>query len=206
MFFAFVHCLPPNNHAVLLLQKWEVSTTNIRSLIECCAATLHHQGLIGDASRLAVSNISGHSSDIVRKHYLKLDREADIHLSRHVLSSGSPSPPADYNSSHPFQWPTRSSITAIQWGEDHPEADRTNPRRVSWSAAELDYIEHWCIAHLARGVTEDRIASRCLQAIKQDPSAHRIFHPNHTLNSGKLRNGYEAYRRRAVTEKNSIGM
>lgn len=92
-------------------------------------------------------------------------------------------------------------MTAIQWGQDHPEADRSNPRRVSWSPAELDYIQHWCIAHLAKGVTEDRIASRCLQAIKQDPSAHRIFHANHTLNSGKLRNGYEAYRRRADAEK-----
>lgn len=34
---------------------------------------------------------------------------------------------------------------------------------------------------------------RCLEAIIEDPGAHPIFHEIHTLDSGRLRHGYERY-------------
>ena len=89
-------------------------------------------------------------------------------------------------------WPKMSTCTPPRWGIDHPEYGRENPKRVTWTAEETAYIGAWIDSQPAE-MSRERLATRCLAAIRKDPSAQRIFHEHHILGSERLRNGIEAY-------------
>ena len=68
-----------------------------------------------------------------------------------------------------------------------------------WSEPELVYIARWYT-----NAVEDipgncnNMASRCLSAIRADPSARPIFHQLHVVDSARLRNGIERFQKLAA--------
>lgn len=77
----------------------------------------------------------------------------------------------------------------IIWGQDHPECN-SSKTRITWSDEENQYIRNWWMTNGLQSSTN--IASKLLAHIKRDPAAHRIFHPNHTLDSARMRHGLRA--------------
>jgi hypothetical protein len=78
------------------------------------------------------------------------------------------------------------SPTQERWGEDHPEFNSPKSR-IAWSDEENKYIREWWIKSGSNCVSN--VASKLLAHINKDENAHRIFHPNHTLDSGRIRHG-----------------
>lgn len=91
----------------------------------------------------------------------------------------------------PAQWPKTGSYVTHSWGIHHPEYERVNPKRVTWTAEEMAYIRAWIDSQPVE-VSRERLATRCLAAIQKDPVARAIFHEHHVLGSGRLRNGIDA--------------
>ena len=71
------------------------------------------------------------------------------------------------------------------------------PKRVKWSEAEINFVGTWCEKALRdnpRNTTN--LVARCLHYIRSDKTISAIFHPNHVLNSGRLKHGLDAYNER----------
>jgi hypothetical protein len=88
---------------------------------------------------------------------------------------------------HQLQSPSKSHWKAgITWGEDHPQF--SSPKtKIGWSDAENEYITNWWVINCS--TSTKNAAAKLLAHIKTDTAAHRIFHANHTLDSGRIRHG-----------------
>jgi hypothetical protein len=91
---------------------------------------------------------------------------------------------------------TNASTSNIHCSQDAVDKmPSPNPMRVKWTEQEIDYVGKWCTKTLRDNPSNsNNIVARCLTHIRNEPAAHRLFHPNHILNSGRLKHGYEAYR------------
>jgi hypothetical protein len=86
-----------------------------------------------------------------------------------------------------MQSPSQGECNAnIAWGQDHPEYNSPKTR-ISWSDEENNYIRHWWKTIGSKCSTN--VASKLLAHIKSDNFAIKIFHPNHTLDSARIRHG-----------------
>ena len=84
----------------------------------------------------------------------------------------------------------------IKWGSNHPHGD-SNGYRIPWSDAEKDYIgEVVEEMRRLRGVIPVNICQIIKDRIFNDRQAHAIFHAHHSLDSARIRAGYEAYIKR----------
>ena len=192
-----------------------ITTTNIRKLTETEADAMYDNGQISAVARKAVSNINGHSDQTVKNYYVKKKRRQDAEDGQemyNVLSMNNPlssddwftesdcneheewnHPPSNMclSDDHQLQSPTPNkrhlqSPTQERWGEDHPEFNSPKTR-IPWSEDENNYIRDWWITTGSNCVSN--VASKLLAHITKDENAHRIFHPNHTLDSGRIRHG-----------------
>jgi hypothetical protein len=84
-------------------------------------------------------------------------------------------------------------VVKVDYGVDHPQYGKVDARRVKWSDAEI----HCLLRLLER--TDIKNSSKpfvlCLQAIKSDPNAQRIFHEHHLISHQRLRVGHQMYLR-----------
>ena len=81
--------------------------------------------------------------------------------------------------------------STIEWGRDHPDFDRNEVgQRAVWSDDEVVYIARFINQYKGKG----NIVARCLVKIHEDPIAHPIFHAFHTLDSSRLRSGFDRYK------------
>jgi hypothetical protein len=74
-------------------------------------------------------------------------------------------------------------------------------KRVKWTDAEVAFVGTWCEKTLRdnpRNATN--IVARCLHYIKSDSRISAIFHPNHILNSGRLKHALDTYNDRCRVE------
>ena len=91
---------------------------------------------------------------------------------------------------------TRDARVVANWGTEHPDYKAMNAKtgkpakRATWTEAECDWIRDWCSRKREVNPDVNNIVSKCLQAIKKDPEAIKIFHEIHTLDVGRLRTGY----------------
>ena len=98
-------------------------------------------------------------------------------------------------------WPRRDTCVVIPWGTNHPDYDKVNARtnkpltRAEWSAAELDYIGRWYHEFRGENPELNRVCSIFLTHIKNDPFAIPIFHAIHTLDTKRIRYGFDAARK-----------
>jgi hypothetical protein len=76
--------------------------------------------------------------------------------------------------------------TNIDWGQEHPEFNSTKTR-ICWSDEENKYIRDWWKSIGSK--CGSNVASKLLTHIKNDEYAIKIFHPNHTLDSARIRHG-----------------
>ncbi len=176
--------------------------------METVAEKLLQTGLITTESRRAVEHVNGHSSAVVQNYYLHHDRTRDVHNARKVFDCVSDAAvpveeddwmleplPIELDGTSACAgiaatWTTEDVNTHISWGRDHPEFTRDKPNRVSWSAAEVQYIKEW-MAKSPPG-SRNKLATRCWDAVIRDTNAHTIFHAHHMLNAGRFQNGIAA--------------
>ena len=70
-----------------LQSSYHITTNTLRGLVETHATGLLRSGKISDNVRGSITAINGHSSQIVREHYLFEDRSSDVMNSRAMFSS-----------------------------------------------------------------------------------------------------------------------
>ncbi len=173
-----------------------ITTTNIRKLTETEADVMCDKGQITPVARKAVSNVNGHSDTTVKNYYIKKRRRQDAQDSQQMfavldmenpLSNDNWFAADDVYENSQFNYIKDStSASNIAWGQDHPEYN-SGKTRISWSDAENEYIRHWWKTIGFKCSTN--IASKLLAHIKNDNFAIQIFHPNHTLDSARIRHG-----------------
>lgn len=83
-------------------------------------------------------------------------------------------------------------LAATDWGRDHPDYETTKAK-AAWTKEEKEYVGMWCTEFLSRHPGASSVVAKCLHHMKTDPVAIRIFHKYHTLNSARLRHGYESF-------------
>lgn len=152
-------------------------------------------GEITPVQRHAVSNINGHSGKTTQDYYVLQERHKDVQNGITMFDQLVSTDLASiWDDSVQFENYPVPDITSKQWGTDHPSYDssNSNPRRVIWSSAEINYIKNWMQKEFNREPKETRV-KRCLQHIKSDDGATAVFHLNHILNSGKLRCGFDNF-------------
>ncbi len=170
-----------------------VTTNGIRKLMEIQAEKAKREGIITETEREAIRNVNGHSPAVCKDFYLKMDRNADSAHARNCLGTIYASIGETYNANalNPMEsWEISDELAYAPWGTKHPSFEKQTPKnmRVPWSDAEIRYIENWIKKEKILG--GNRVA-KCLRAIKADENAIPIFHANHTLNSGRLRTGFD---------------
>ena len=137
-----------------------------------------------------MGNVSGHSSAVVKNHYLMGNRNEDVGVVASLLA-----PAVAITDSIPI--PTRSpsarqtTFKHIVYGEEHPHYLDVRPQKVPWSDDELAYIVDWKSRNILTPADSEGAKKRCLAAVRADPDAHKIFHANHVLSADRFRNGYE---------------
>lgn len=102
--------------------------------------------------------------------------------------------------SSPSAW-SRRNVAPIPWGAAHPCYMKINVKtgklvtRAEWSNDELDYIAKWYKEFQHENPDLGRTCSLFLSHIKKDKCAIPIFHEIHTLDSKRIRYGFDAARK-----------
>jgi hypothetical protein len=94
-------------------------------------------------------------------------------------------------------WATRDHFSPLGWGTLHPDLNRMTASgrpamRARWTDEEVEWINGWVRQHCTV-FTKNRV-SLCLKDIQRDPAAIAIFHPNHTLDTCRLKEGFDKLR------------
>ena len=145
-----------------------------------------------------------------------MDRTTDVHRARKAMDSvmplalplrnmfESPSSPENESTSFlqpPDSWASHSHdvLRVADWGTKHPDYQKitvkgqTVMKRATWTDEEIEYIAKYCLQKVETNPeAKATIVASCLEHIQRDPEALPIFHPNHVLDSSRLRNGYRS--------------
>ena len=145
---------------------------------------------------------TGHClSTTVKDYYLLQDRVADFKkATSSFLKVASPEAERDYDQSNAEEesMDDTTAITMMEpsanWGSAHPYGMKTDVFKVTWSPAEIKYIGKTAEEIKSQqGNSPKRLCAQILRRIVEDPSAKKIFHIHHVLDSTRIRSGYEAY-------------
>lgn len=107
-------------------------------------------------------------------------------------SSRTPPMPMSPPPALPVTWQQRPAVVAIDFGTAHPDYQNTSVK-ARWTDEEKDYIGQWCARKLNENPLTFNVVAKCRKHILNDPDAWPIFHANHVLDSGRLRNGYRTW-------------
>jgi hypothetical protein len=192
-----------------------ITTTTIRSLLETEMSTLYDNGMITTEERNAIMKLNGHSSAVTEDFYIRRDRAADVtHAVNAFKCITSPKQGVklkfsescvehdEIHDSMGFEsWSYTSDFDARlgatlksnQIEESIPIAQ--SPHRVKWTKDEIIFVGEWCAKTLLENpINHNNIVARCLEHIRNNQDALQIFHPNHILNSGRLKHALECYK------------
>jgi hypothetical protein len=197
-----------------------ITTTAIRSLVETTMDTLHMKGLITTEQRASVHSINGHSGAVAKDYYIHKVRGEDVQHAREAFQemfstvddddAEGPEPrstewaplplPLEANlmqspargPAAPRSWQERAAPVAIDFGSAHPDYKNTSVK-AHWTDEEKDYVGRWCARTLNENPLTSNVVAKCREYILRDPFAWPIFHANHVLDSGRLRNGYRSW-------------
>ena len=194
-----------------------LTATSLRSMVEMESHKMFHDGIISARELEAVAHSSGHSSRTVQDFYQLEDREADRRDSNAMFERLNREAPTScalesvralnneslrtntLNSTSPSTSIFQSNRT-IHWGSLHDTGEKLSDKptlRVLWSSGELNYIGAIVKEYTdRRGTVPRNICHIILQRIIADSNAHPIFHPHHTLDTSRIRNGYNSYIKR----------
>jgi hypothetical protein len=175
-----------------------ITTTSIRSLVGTQSKDLVDSGLISEAERTSVDNVSGHDSLTVDMYYLLGDRVKDVHNSRKMFRVMKnkfgfvEDTCTDDNLGVIGQWPEVARLEYIDWGTSHPDYNN-NKKRARWTFPELNYIQRWAERFIGPEQSRRNVVAMLLKYITVG-AGHReaqpIFHAIHVLDCTRLRHGY----------------
>lgn len=195
-----------------------VTTTAIRSLVETMTDEMYMKGKITKEGKESVQHINGHSSRITQDYYVRRDQANMVAQARDVFSTQAidahphlrdldfprtevlPRSPGhveevgwgQHQGCASAGWPRNDRLEAANWGTAHPDY-QSGGKKARWTAEEVEYIRRWCEHDNGGAMYSTNIAARCLAHIMRDSAALPIFHPNHVLDSARLRHGYRTY-------------
>ena len=182
-----------------------ITTNTIRSCTEVAAHDLQIDGVISSAERVAISNINGHSSSVVKDHYLKSNRTSDVRRASNVFakiadvvtevtdasaSSAQLSTELITKSSLPMKTQT---IATIPWGTLHPDFGKEQAK-YTWTNTEFMYVGKWVDEQKRLHPNGGSFVAKCLKHLQTNESMIPYFHPWHTKSSAKLQYGYDRYK------------
>ncbi len=201
----------------------KISSTTIRSIVETEAEGLLLAGQISAAERASVLNINGHKGttsfkfyqkrslveDVVagvsvHKKLLRLDEESlNKERAENSLEISPDRMLLDFtdNSNTPIAAQSQTSAYKVvsEVGVLHPFINEVRARRVTWTDIEVNTVGTWIVNYLRLHPDCNCVISKCLSYILGDETLYRNFHPNHVLDSTRLRYGWEKYK-----EENNI--
>jgi hypothetical protein len=76
----------------------------------------------------------------------------------------------------------------------HPSFNETHARRVKWTNTEVNIVGTWIVNYLKLYPDCNCVISKCLSYILSDTTVNPNFHPNHVMDSTRLRYGWEKYK------------
>lgn len=171
--------------------RLHITTTSIRSLVETTFDTLHLQGVISAQQRASVSNINGHTGEVVRDYYVRQTRGADVEHARDAfaqLLEATPDPDATHHlATGPLPSPLPLPLTVsplelvvcptparLPGSTDEPNwMVRARPQPIDFGTQHPDYSSKSVKAHW----TEDElnyIGNWCTAALTSNPSICNI--------------------------------
>lgn len=179
--------LDSNISAWFRKHSFNVTTNTVRSLSDTQAHELLQNGRISSAFEESMMEINGHSSQMSKDHYRRNSLKA------HVQNGN-----AIFNIIRTEPMPENSIFAGTNhtnrpcYGTEHPQYQK-DARRFIWTDAEINYL----VALFDRPDIKNnsRPYVRCLEIIKNDPYAQRIFHEHHVSCHQRLRNGYQMHQR-----------
>ncbi len=81
----------------------------------------------------------------------------------------------------------------MEWGTEHPDYKVDGKGTAVWTDKEKIFLWEWCTNYRATYPEVKTVVAKCLNHIRTNPIAVRIFHRNHILNSSRLRNGLRQF-------------
>ncbi len=180
-----------------------MSTTNLRTLVETTADKNYFNGLITAAQRESVCRVNGHSSTTARDYYVR--QELKMHIANSQIALGlagenrsAPSSTAVVNGNNFAEVNTKANelfnahdnFNYAEWGTEHPRYG-SDATRVRFSEKENDYMKAYAREFKSRhGKIGGNFAAQFLAHIRADPKAQPIFHENHVVDSSRIRSGF----------------
>jgi hypothetical protein len=89
----------------------------------------------------------------------------------------------------------------MDWGTEHPDYGITTKGTAIWTDAEKQFLGQWCTNYRTNYPEVKSVVAKCLHHIRTNPSAIKIFHKHHILNSARLRNGVRQYEKELEADK-----
>ena len=173
--------------------NFHIRATTLRALVATEARLAKQGGIITEAEHEAITNINGHSSQVTIDYYLLSNRSAETNSGRQGFSRMLGIPVHEPGETA-LAWPASDIPTPIEWGENHPDKNKTG--RARWTDDEINIIgesvHQWKRDH----PHNNRYMAQCLEHIRNTPAHHKIFHERHTLNSDRLKAGFTAYEKK----------
>jgi hypothetical protein len=184
-----------------------ITTTIIRCIVETSTEELHENGTVSNSERNSILNVNGHKMNTMKKFYLKKSRVKDVCHVADVFDKIVPNhefnaSPLNVSYDSPLQikdiYNIRNSTfeNVNNINEDFTPGRKHNhigsPNfRIPWTQDEINFVGNWCKEHK----DANNIVAKCLEYIRNDKEALEIFHPNHIFDSGRLRHGYDMWKR-----------
>jgi hypothetical protein len=171
-----------------------ITTTAIRSLVETAMYEKYKEGEITLAQKESVHTINGHSSQVTQDYYIKEDMARGVAQARDAFEVITEQVLPEGQEAVPFPgWADREVFSAAEWGADHPDRDLPVHKKARWTADEIAYIGAYCDRQTQANPDHRTVVACCLQQLRLDPAAQRVFHERHVLDSARLRHGYRKY-------------
>lgn len=189
------------NYILAFYQKklnLNINTTIIRSLWSTESTQLYKEGKISLAQKVSIDAINGHSGQTAEEFYHK----DNVHI--HITNSTTVSQTINQSSNNELNVPlSKSNFESLPWGTKHQNINEKDKKQIKWSNEELEYLKKTASNLLKEDEEkyEKHLMKYCLQKIISDPEAVALFHPNHTLSTNHLKDGYEQLNRKSKKRK-----
>jgi hypothetical protein len=181
--------------------SFNVTTNVLRSLCDTQTHELVQLGRIPKAFEESMLEINGHSGEMSKEYYRRSSFQSHIRNGNAVFDIiRTENMPENSIFANP------ELVQRVDYGREHPNHGKVDAKRIKWTNAEINLL----VGLLNR--TDVKNSSKpfvlCLQIIKSDPSAHRIFHEHHLSSHQRLRVGHQMYvrgLRKTNNNNNNIG-
>ena len=124
------------------------------------------------------------------------DDKTSLEPSRRILfdAADENNIPDNYSLGFPSDADSSVNISSSLVGTLHPFFSETHARRVKWTDTEVNIVGTWIVNYLKLYPDCNCVISKCLSYILSDTTVYPNFHPNHVMDSTRLRYGWEKYK------------